>query len=345
MGIIADNKKNLGAEIIVNPTGGTNSMTIGAYRAAVLADVPAQVSTGVRDEKHQITAFTHEWQTINRRDIASAENDAFANECLKRFDYESVYNRYQPNQNTGSSDQEKIVEIRLTAQAFMAWNSFNFDEAFKIMSHFERRRKKKYFSNHLRGLGGLKKIQCTPRDQVPIHLLISEFWNSAERSAARSHYSESILKFYRMLEAACQSVLLHSYGIFAGDVPKQAMDKLGIKPLPTEGGHSESFKLSMKNMIRVFKKNDTSKKLRLRDFLIENEIQLKKYISLRNYSIFAHGYEVIDETQWKMIKEFVEQQFLPSLQEDGGPLNGGFILVPQLPSSLEGFGLSETGED
>jgi hypothetical protein len=59
MGIIADNKQNLGAEIIVNPTG--DIFYDNRRRGAVLTGVPAQVSTRLRDEKHQITGYTHEW--------------------------------------------------------------------------------------------------------------------------------------------------------------------------------------------------------------------------------------------------------------------------------------------
>ena len=54
-------------------------MSIGVYRASIIANVETPISTGTRNCKHQITDWSHEWQTVNRKSIEVVENELFQN--------------------------------------------------------------------------------------------------------------------------------------------------------------------------------------------------------------------------------------------------------------------------
>jgi len=336
--IIEDTKDPL-VEVVVNPTGGTTSMTIGAYRASVLGGAQTQLSTGKRNKENQVFHWDSRWVPIDRTSIEIHENEILADKWLNKFDYESVYEQFKKYYGN-TTHYERPMQISRTAQAFMEWDRLNFSVSLKIMASFDTDRKKKYFSKYLDCLAQLKKVEEEELKKVPTNFLINEFWNSAERSAARGFYSESFLKFYRMLEAACQSVLQHSYNAYAGHI----CDKIQINEWGIKVNKSGAGNVSMTEMIQIFKQNDTSKELKLRRFLVDNEERIKDQFSfLRNTSIFAHGYKVITKENWNEAQEFWKNEFFPLLKEDEYALR--YVTVPQLPSSLEEFRLINTGED
>jgi hypothetical protein len=329
------------SQIIVNPTGGTTSMSIGVYRASILANVETQISTGTRNCKHQITDWSHEWQTVNRKSIEVVENELFAEECLQIFDYQSVYTRFNSLiKETGSPHEIRIKEVTLTALALMKWDLLDFNKAHEIISTFKRDRIKNAFSEHVRSLVELKKIQENETNGIPTHLLISELWNSAGRSAIRGQYSEATLKFYRMLEAACQSILLYCYNEKSAEVDKTNLKDWGLSFSHDGDYGSSTIALSMIDTIHIFKRKRPPRDLKLRQFFVNNEENLKKYITLRNNSMFAHGFKIVERDEWENIRKFIQEEFLPVLKEDGAALNNGFIIVPQLPTSLLEFSLS-----
>ena len=47
-----------------------------------------------------------------------------------------------------------------------------------------------------------------------------------------------------------------------------------------------------------------------RTFIDSNDSELRDLLQKRNHSILAHGFEPVDETDWKRVKSFTDEHFL-----------------------------------
>lgn len=149
-------------------------------------------------------------------------------------------------------------------------------------------------------------------------LQVRDLWHNAQRCAARGRHDDAVARLYRLWEAIAQWLLRVDFQIDTKVI------RAGLKTswelylhLRGDGTAGEFWKQTTQIAGRS-----------------GSEIELlDRRLSVRNNSIWAHGWNPIAQKGWQSLSEWTETGLLQVLAKEAGRLGEPYNL-PQLPTAL-----------
>ena len=163
-----------------------------------------------------------------------------------------------------------------------------------------------------------------------------DLWLNAERRAVQGRFDDAAARWYRLMEWTAQWLLGKILGI-------SSTAKFPRKELP-EGfvvaGTDEEIPVDSWKAWQVvkgrFDRDARGVEDSAREFIDGKESEFRDLLQKRNHSILAHGFEPVDQADWKRIKSFTEEHFLCVLR--AAQREVGLKMEPrQLPAAPPDF--------
>ncbi len=300
-----------GAQLVIDYTGGTKSMSAGiAIAGALRAGVSVSVITGARTNLQRVESGFEAAHTIDIGSIHGRVALAAAARAWRRHAYAEARDLLATRGLVG----DDLTRAYQMSRGFAAWDAFAYDEARSILTHFGRFLPE----GVLDGLGQL----CRPaEDSRGRAARIIDTFHAAERRLAAGQPDAAAILAYRCLESVARFALALQ-GVDAGNV--------------TPGSEADAFASTTHDGRRVLGMEAAWRALAAapgayQQVALENAAWRLQCGAIRNASVYTHGDRPVsvvdaqklrDELAVRIVRPFVERSC------------GGRMPVAQLPQAL-----------
>ena len=318
------------ASITADYTGGTKTMSA-ALVCSVLenADVKLQLITASRSTLDGISGSSGNpvGASISRLLIQREIESSLS--AWKRFSYCEAMEGLEKIFVTADSPERAHLDIaRDLSCAFSKWNAFDHKSALKKMQAYEAGINKTW-PWMLRDIKLLATEKSDEQKREP--LCLYDLWNNAQRCALQGRFDDAIARTYRLIEWTAQWQLRTKCDIDTANVHHDDLPP-SISPNPDSQG---KIRIGLRQAWElVFFKLDNSGPTKALECHMS---KLQSLIKIRNHSILAHGFAPIEETHWNEMQSWIENNFLPVLDELAqkvGIRHPPKQLPKELPSSI-----------
>ena len=325
-----------GADVVVDYTGGTKSMTSAMVLAATsLEGVRLQFMAGVRPDLNQVEDGTEKPLEIPTGLIGLSQTFRTVHEFIGRRNYGAALSVLR---EAGTTFQDlgrrvprpwrrKVDRWQKWVEIFDEWDRFNHRTAWRKLQNclVSDQAHATWFEGegcefHAR----LRDLADT--DKSLSYEFLEDLWLNAQRRAALGLYDDAIARLYRLMEACVQTRLWIGHEMDTSAVPVNCLPEcLQEKHRPKDG--SANVQLPLMDSVRLLEIIDPS------DQLPET---MKKtppqWRSARNNSILAHGFRPLAQSDWKAACSWFEKGSEVLWKRHLGRASSG-----QLPNQLPGF--------
>ncbi len=328
--ILEIRRKYESAEIIVDYTGGTKTMTAGLVTAA-LDDGNCKIVlvSGLRANLHKVTDQTEYVKVVSFYDTLAAKTLKQVDSFLERFDYSGAVSILETVIGLNlSKEREEEIQFKMNCiKGFEAWDRFDHTSAYHFLQPY-----RKYLVQHLIPL---EQIKSALENNEIDYLIVEDMLYNAERRASQGRYEDAVGRVYRAIEFTAQVRLKKAYNQDTGNID--------LSNLPTISPECE--KALRKHMdadtekIQIALKTGFELLTDLKDPVFqpwynENKNRLLQFLTCRNNSLFAHGVQPVDESTYTKevgaILGSLRQLLMAIYQDEKGKRKQ----IPQLPQEL-----------
>ena len=291
--IEAIRKAHPSADILVDYTGGTKSMTAG-LTAAALNDGRCmfQLVTGRRDDLRQVTDGTEFVRSVRVEEVQMRRAFTQANELLLRFDYIGAARLLETAAEQNYNDVAHAAFQRSLdlARAFDAWDRFEHEKARSLLQGYKAdfHEHHAHLSLHLEGKGHGWE-------------LVEDLLLNAERRAKQERYDDAAGRLYRALELTVQVWLRKCHGIETGTVNLAKVPDVSRKRLAglaTGSGKVQIGLLAAWDLLKDWPEDV------LAPLFEPKRGAFLKHLETRNDSLFAHGEEPVSKLDFEAFNSF-----------------------------------------
>lgn len=332
---VAELKAEGWRNIAVDYTGGTKSMSAGLLLLAVDESLDIHVTTGLRDN----TRAVQRGQTTRGVGVTDLRTQRHLQRDVARsfrcFDYSEAHHLLQSlvrPRDLSRAMRHQVQFLASVAEALSAWDVFDHEKALEcvdspVFSKSTRVREK--VQKPLQRLVGLRHWLLSG-GKLPAqgsgYELVEDLVLNAQRRTSVRRYDDAVGRYYRALEMLAQVRLKLQYGIETGAVQPEQVP-IGARERYLKAGEAET-KLGLRDAYSLLRD--------LQDPVVgpifaDREKVLINALSVRNNSLFAHGYQPIGPEQFDQFLGFAGD-FLNELLDK---LYGKANRIPQLPTSLD----------
>lgn len=330
------------AEIVVDYTGGTKTMSVSLFWVAVQKNLGIYLTTGIRRNLQAVI----EGESTRKCSLSFPYYDQVLGSVdylLKNFHYTSAEEMLCSalvSYHLSSDMQDDLQRTREVISVFRLWDAYDSINAFRRASPYrkalwesylcfwdkviaDRMKMEEDFKKEVKEL----KLSISYENAPTQYAIVQDLLLNAERCAVRGRYDDATARLYRALESLAQLRLLSKHGINSGDVdinrvPSQCRWKYEAKR--REGkirlGLVEDYELLSKLKDEIGKAFE------------ERRGDMMEAIWRRNQSVLAHGFKSISESEYGCIKEKIEGFIKDCLRK---LLGSGYSEPKQLPRSME----------
>lgn len=320
-----DNPK---AEIIVDYTGGTKSMTGGL--AAVSLDFCGIKLCVVKGERTDLVKVQDGTQRIK----LTQTNLAFLNrqfdqakKLLDRYDYEaalSIFDEVVTVPDIPEDIDRKIQRLYLFSKAYLAWDRFDHVEAWELLNQNRRVAPENVMfleavissrirfdeTNHSKTEG----VRLSPKGSG--YELVEDLVLNAERRASQGRYDDAVGRLYRAMEMLVQMHLHGNYSIDTGNIDLERLPEALKVEYEARKGANGKVEMGLRNSYEFLNKLNSADELGKLYALSQK--RLEDSLSIRNKSLFAHGVIPVSNKQYeKFYERFVRDVLDPFLDTLG----------------------------
>ncbi len=307
---------NSGAQITVDYTGGTKSMTSAMVLAATSCEgIRLQFMAGIRRSLDQVEDGTEQPLDIptgliglsqsfrTLRELIGRRNYGAAHSMLREMD--SSFN--QLGRRVPRGWRRRVGEWKKWVAIFDEWDRFNHKDAWnKLQSGLESGEKhavwfEKDGPQYLTGLQELAESRNSPSYE-----LLEDLWLNAKRRASLGLHDDAIARLYRLMEACVQTRLKIDHGIDTANVR--------LKDLPPDlrrkhgnGDRSMCIKLPLSDSVELLKSLDPNDELH-KVMETTPQGQAPEWQRDRNQSILAHGFTPLGPGHWRAAHSWFQQR-------------------------------------
>ncbi|MDI9624116.1 MAG: TIGR02710 family CRISPR-associated CARF protein [Candidatus Aenigmatarchaeota archaeon] len=288
-------KKEEDAEIIIDYTSGTKTMTTSAAICSMLYQKKLSLVTGERGENGIVIPGTE----------APREQNLFA--AYDKYLFDKVKEAFNHHRFGEAIDYLKRivmpkeeVDYEKFIQGYDLWDKFDHIKAWELLKNI-----KKVPPENKEFLGKLTSSMNLD-DQKELlknkgKFLVADLLNNAKRRLKEEKYEDAVARLYRIMELLAQC-RLSEFGIYTSNVkiekiPSHIQDKYN-KLRDDEG----KVKLGLQKSYELLK--DLEDKLGER---YVNDKEIKELLKRRNESILAHGLKPITNEDIPEVKKFYEK--------------------------------------
>jgi CRISPR-associated protein (TIGR02710 family) len=305
------------AELIADYTGGTKSMSVALFLAALEAGASPQLTTGERVDLVRVRDATEAPVRAESHRIADAREFARLAAGWGRFAYQEAAEGFarlwasQKERGASRDETRRSLMAKELSHAFAAWDRFDHRVA------ASRLKDRRYDAVEIDGRNwrdiatGLARNEGAPWGALHLR----DLWHNAQRCAARGRFDDAVARLYRMWEATAQWLLRVDFGVAASvfDVGLKKSWDLYRHLQPT--GEAAAF------WERATADGQTE------------WARLDERLKVRNHSIWAHGFDAVGEAGWNRLSQWTETGLLEVLAHEALRLGEPHEL-PQLPTAL-----------
>jgi len=324
-----------GADVTVDYTGGTKSMTSAMVIAATSHEsVRLQFMAGRRRSLDQVEDGTERPLDIPTELIGLSQTFGTVRAFIDRRNYGAA--RLILGEIAGTLSRQKVKVPRAWRKKVEEWNKW-----VSIFDEWDRFNHAKAWDKLQDGLGKntphatwfegqgvayLSRLEkLAGSGNLPSYERLEDLWLNAERRAKLGLYDDAVARLYRLMEAAVQTRLWIGHEIKTNEVP---IDRLPPSLLHKHRpkGDSTSVKLPLQDSIELLEC------LNPNDRLSRTMEPHPSWQRNRNHSILAHGFTPLTQNEWKKARSWFQQRSAV-LWED----RLGRTASDQLPDSLPDF--------
>lgn len=332
-----------GADIVVDYTGGTKTMSASLFWVATHLNLGIFLTTGIRRN----LVAVKEGETTCKIHLSFPYYEellSLVDSLLKYYHYTSAEENISSalvNYHFPTDLREDLKKKRRIINAFRLWDAYDSINAIIRIEPFKKAFWNDYVSFWDRVAADRmmlekdfekeveeREITIYSKDKHSQYAIVHDLLLNAERCAVRGRFDDATARLYRAMEALAQLRLLLCHEIKAWDVD--------IEKIPKK--LKETYEKKRKDgKIKLGLVEDYELLCELGDevgkFFKGSEDDLKDALRWRNQSILAHGFRSIKKEEYDtIIKARIEGFIKHCLKEI---LKGGYKEPKQLPNSLE----------
>lgn len=325
-------RKNPGAQIIVDYSGGPKTMSLGAALAGIEENLGVFFVNGIRDKNGRLIEGTEIVERIEIEDYLIEKFLYTAEALWEGFFYQSAASLTEKFIQTVSEEKrEKLKILFYISRAFGLWDRFQHDLALDILKPYGGYEKIKEYLIILRKLSYSIDEE---KNETKDYLIVVDLLYNAKRRADEKRFEDAIGRIYRALELLAQIRLFKEYGISTADVdpaliPEEVREEY-VRRFTDEDG---------KLRIPLFAAHKLLCELGdevWNDWFLRNEGLIRRFLQLRNFSFYAHGLKAVDEETFNRVTPMLE-----ALKEILLKLEPQMKNFRQLPRSIRDLGIKE----
>jgi len=319
------------AQFLVDYSGGTKSMSVGLALAGIEEGCSLYFVGGLRKDLNKVASGSETVLNIKIESLRYNKLIKQVNMLWSNYYYFSAAKLVEdtlPFLPKEKVDYAKL--ILFSSRGLGEWERFQYEKALELLGPISNSSPKlKEFANILGNLNGSIK-------KGGDFIVVLDILKNAERRAKQGRFDDAVGRVYRALELMAQIRLRKKYEIDSSAVPvdripsgikgeflaKYSKDKNGNLKIPLIASYR--LLVSLKDPIygEWFKNNKKS---------------IEDFLTLRNYSFYAHGLKPIDKVEFDKAKKIIEKiveliEKLGNKETRISPEN-----FPDLPDSVSGL--------
>lgn len=327
------------AEVSVDFTGGTKSMSAGAVLAATSrAGTGLQVTTGQRNDLVRVVDGTQQAVRLGTDRILIERQIELLRATWSQYGYQEAAQGFEElakfaREKPGVSAQQqgRLKFWAALGRAFAAWDRFDRRQAAAQFTHPRR-----IATSEIVQLADLADSLKNLATTSPSSLVLFDLLRNAQRCLARGRYDDAVARCYRLWEMTAQWLLQAEAGILTGDIdPNIVPANLLAGMAPKANGRYQIGSAKAWALYRFLLPDREA--TRFWDEVGEGgKSNTERYEDLgriRNDSILAHGVAQIDERKGKKVLDWTAGPFMTMVREVASRL-GQPTDTPQLPTDL-----------
>ena len=288
-------KKEEDAEIIIDYTSGTKTMTTSAAICSMLYQKKLTLVAGERGENGIVIPGTE----------SPREQNLFAAYDKYLFDkVKEAFNHYRFREAINYLKQivmpKKEVDYKKFIEGYDLWDKFDHEKAWKLLENI-----KKVPPENKEFLGKLASSMNLDGQEELLEnkgkFLVADLLNNAKRRFKEERYEDAVARLYRVMELLAQC-RLSKFGIYTSNVkieriPSNIRDKYN-KLKDDEG----KVKLGLQKGYELLKDMEDEVGVKYAD-----DEEIKDLLKMRNESILAHGLKSITKEDIPRVERLFEK--------------------------------------
>lgn len=306
-------KKYPSAELIADYTGGTKSMTAGLIMAAM--DDPSItlcVITGKRMDLIRVASGTQQKRLISAKLPFLERHFKAAVALADRYDYAGclqVLESLLDTPDIPSEIQQRIQKAVCLARGFREWDRFNHRRALEILESYAGEIADIFL--YLKKIMGSRALLdeeykefCEDQESLVVYHgyeLVEDLLLNARRKAFQRLYDDATGRVYRALEVLVDARLQICYELNKNDLDLDKLDET------IASGYRQGGKLGLKQgfeLLIKWKRDDE-----LATEYVKRRKRIENCLSIRNRSLFAHGYTPVSEKDFEKFLGIAEDLY------------------------------------
>ena len=306
------------ANVIADYTGGTKSMTAALVLAVAEAEnerVKLRIVTGARSDLKGVASGMQDVQPVHIETIRVRRATQRSMGAWRRFAYGEAARGLAGIRTAHPALSSRTGILKDLSRAFDAWDRFEHEQAARIMDSYRPR----IAPTHKHLLDSIQNLTSENAYRQPARLL--DLWLNALRRAEQQRFDDAVARLYRLLEGAAQWVLQEQCGLETGNVPGDKIPPgMDLKP-NSKGQYQAGLTAAWRLLAHHLPEHSFGR------FATRQPNALQNHIKVRNHSILAHGDTPVGEQPWQEFRAWMEEHFLPLLEQEAK--QAGLRSIPQ----------------
>ncbi len=306
------------SQIAADYTGGTKTMSVALAMASLDAEVPLFLTTNTsRQNLVKVESGERTKRAATTGLTVARTIEKILPVYLERYNYAAAIadlNNLLQSTELVAESSRRVEELLDQCEGFDAWDRFDHRKALSCLQPYMKQ-------SNIQPYGLFLKKVIASRGQLDTNFdnsdgvtgqgyeVVEDLLLNADRRANQQRYDDAVGRLYRAIELLEQIRLLKAYGIQTGDVDVTKLPEL----LQQE---YEAKRSTAKNKIQLglFQSYELLSKLPndpLGQLFVERKERINNSLEIRNYSLFAHGFQPINESSYqsfnRTIAEFIRE--------------------------------------
>ncbi|MGI5992795.1 MAG: TIGR02710 family CRISPR-associated CARF protein [Methanosarcina sp.] len=322
-------RDNINAEIIVDYTGGTKSMSGGlAVASHDFCGIKLCVVTGERNDLIKVQDGTQRIKLTQTNFAFLNRQFEQAKKLMDRYDYEgalTIFDEVIKVPDIPENFDKKIQRLFLFSRAYLAWDHFDHVKAWELL--YQNRGVtpenvmflEAVVSSRIRFDKGLNNSKIEGISLSPKgcgYELVEDLVLNAERRASQGRYDDAVGRLYRAMEMLVQIHLCKNHSIDTGNIDLERLPETLKAEYKARKGANGKVEMGLQNSYELLNKLNSEDELG--KLYVRSQKKLNNSLSIRNKSLFAHGMTPISNEQYEIFYEaFVKEVLDPFLNTLG----------------------------
>ncbi len=328
------------SEFIADYTGGTKSMSISLFNAAISFDkIKVYLVTGTRMNLIKVKNLTQSSISLNFSGFILDRQLSYLKAVLKKYDYSSgfkiITNLLANDSHFSLTKKNELQKIKSFCQIFDNWDMFDHKTAYELLDS-----DRKTYLDYLLQLTKVLtiRVKLDPEfilpngfktDKKASFEIVHDLILNAQRRASQSRYDDAVGRIYRALELFAQIYLFNYFRIKTSNVDLKVLPDKAKLCFEKKTRETEKIKLGLMESYRLIACLENEPKVAKVFTTQEKKIMFE--LEKRNNSLLAHGFKPLDKIQFDVFITTISD-FLDQCYEVLGIKSQNFC--KQLPSDL-----------